>query len=74
VIPATIDMDDFDRKKWDAHWKETGKTGLKTFESHHRKKDGTVFPVEIKVSHISYEGERYHFSSVRDITERKQAE
>ncbi|MBL6935348.1 MAG: PAS domain S-box protein [Alphaproteobacteria bacterium] len=64
----------FDRKKWDAHWKKTKKTGLRIFESHHRKKDGTVFPVEVKVSHVSYEGEAYHFSTARDITEHKQAE
>jgi diguanylate cyclase (GGDEF)-like protein/PAS domain S-box-containing protein len=44
------------------------------FETSHRRKDGTVFPVEVSSQGASIEGERILFSIVRDITERKQAE
>jgi diguanylate cyclase (GGDEF)-like protein/PAS domain S-box-containing protein len=40
----------------------------------HRKKDGTIFPVEINASHISYRGRPAHIAAIRDISERIQAE
>ena len=40
----------------------------------HRKKDGTVFPVEIVRSYFDYKGRRINVSAIRDITERKRAE
>lgn len=36
----------------------------------HRKKDGTVFPVEIKATHLSWKGRPVHIASIRDISER----
>ena len=41
---------------------------------YHKKKDGTVFPVEISVSHFKMEDQRVLCGIVRDSTERKQAE
>ena len=40
----------------------------------HRRKDGTRFPVEVRVSPIDYNGERMIFASARDITERTRIE
>jgi len=40
----------------------------------HRKKDGTVFPVEIMGSYFESAGRRMHVAAIRDITERKRAE
>ena len=40
----------------------------------HRKKDGTVFPVEIRGSYFVYQGRNVHVAAIRDITERVTAE
>lgn len=40
----------------------------------HRKKDGTVFPVEITGRFFTYQDRPVHIAAIRDITERKQAE
>jgi PAS domain S-box-containing protein len=44
-----------------------------TFETHHRRKDGTVFPVEIRIGHFEQDGHRF-LALARDITERKRVE
>jgi diguanylate cyclase (GGDEF)-like protein/PAS domain S-box-containing protein len=38
---------------------------------YHRKKDGSVFPVEISATHITWKGRPAHIPAIRDITERK---
>ncbi len=44
------------------------------YESRGLKKDGTVFPIEIRPRHLPYSGRRIRATSVIDLTERKQAE
>ncbi|HVN46629.1 MAG TPA: PAS domain S-box protein, partial [Steroidobacteraceae bacterium] len=44
-----------------------------TFETSHRRKDGTVFPVEIRSRECEHNGRRFSVNLVRDITERKRA-
>jgi diguanylate cyclase (GGDEF)-like protein/PAS domain S-box-containing protein len=43
-------------------------------EEMNRRKDGTTFPVEVRVGSVDYGGRRMLLTSVRDITERKRAE
>ena len=45
-----------------------------TFETRHRRKDGTAFPVEIRTGTFSQGGELFYLALARDISERKQAE
>jgi len=45
-----------------------------SFESLHRRKDGTVFPIEARVRPFSQGGERFFLGCARDITDRKCAE
>jgi two-component system, sensor histidine kinase and response regulator len=44
------------------------------FESRHRRKDGTVFPVEVRGQAFWEGGQRFYVALVRDITDRKEAE
>jgi PAS domain S-box-containing protein len=45
-----------------------------TFESVHRRKDGSVFPVEVHVGIITFDGQPAIMGVARDISERKRAE
>ena len=44
------------------------------FESCHRRKDGSVFPVEVSVNGVAIQGESFYVAVARDITERKAVE
>ncbi len=51
------------------------RTGVTTIPIRwHRKKNGTVFPVEIRASHFEWRGRRVHIAAIRDVTERQGAE
>jgi PAS domain S-box-containing protein len=45
-----------------------------TWERRHQRKDGTIFPVEIRIRPFWEGGRRFAMALVRDITERKRAE
>ncbi len=45
-----------------------------TFETRHRRKDGTIFPVEIRTGTFKQAGQLLYLALVRDISERKLAE
>ncbi|MFA6242289.1 MAG: PAS domain S-box protein, partial [Candidatus Hydrogenedentales bacterium] len=71
-------ISDIDEVVDDTWLSEQGKAlrenGVVTFETTHRRKDGTRFPVQVTVSRIVHEGKRFTYSFSLDITERKQAE
>lgn len=52
---------------------ELAKNGFAVFESLHRRKDGSTFPVEVNVQRVQLE-RGYRLAIVRDITDRKLAE
>ena len=51
-----------------------GKGQPVTFETLHRRKDGTVFPVEVRARQFLHGEKRLYASLVRDTSERKRAE
>lgn len=51
-----------------------GKGEAVTFETLHRRKDGSVFPVEVRVRQFQHGERRLHASLVRDISERRRVE
>lgn len=71
-----FDIDpDFIHENWQKLLAEYEK-GMKsiTLETRHRSKEGRIFPVEVRGHYIVYQGQKYSFAIVRDITERKAAE
>lgn len=63
----------FPEEVWDEHWETVKKRGTMTFESVHRAKDGEVFPVEITVNFLNYNGREYIIAFSRDIRYRKRS-
>ena len=59
---------------WDKHRAHVRAARQYTFETRHRRKDGTEYPAEVTVAYVTYQGEEYSFSFFQDITERKRAE
>lgn len=56
------------------HWKQCWEAYPLTFEGVHRRKDGSIFPVEIRLSPLESGGQRLLLALARDITDRKRAE
>ena len=56
------------------HWKQAGDERGIIFETVHRRKDGTTFPVEVSSRAIDVDGSILRQSIIRDITERKEAD
>ncbi len=59
---------------WLKSWKELKQHGSFRVESWHRRKDGSIFPVEVTRNFLVFQGKEYNCAFSRDITERKQAE
>ena len=53
--------------------RELKTAGRMVIDSRHRRKDGTIFPVEVTVKLVQLD-KSYMVAMVRDITERKQTE
>ena len=54
--------------------KKTQEGGAFVFETQHRRRDGSLFPVEVQVSAVWHDGRLSILALARDISERKQAE
>jgi PAS domain S-box-containing protein len=62
-------------EKWNAGWKWVqSRLEGRAFESHHRHKNGRIFPVEVLSSFFNYGGQEYLFAFIHDITRRKENE
>ncbi|HVG16147.1 MAG TPA: PAS domain S-box protein, partial [Chitinophagaceae bacterium] len=47
---------------------------IPTFETLHKRKDGHIYPVEVKMGGLTLKGKPHMFAIARDITERKKTE
>jgi len=70
---ADIDPD-FPASSRPGHWERLKAQGSLFFETYHRRKDGSRFPVEVGLTYFRYQGAEYDLAVARDITERKAAE
>jgi signal transduction histidine kinase/ActR/RegA family two-component response regulator len=59
---------------WSAEWQSLKNNDKRNFESRHRRKDGSTFPVEVTWKYIEINGKEFSFASIRDISERKRLE
>ena len=61
-------------EEWSERWQQLAQAEELTFETFHRRKDGTTFPVEVSSIHLAFQGQEYACTWVRDISQRRQAQ
>ncbi len=72
---SIFDVDpDLSRETWDDYWQRSRYRGTYILNTHHRTKNGRVFPVEVNITPVEFAGQEYHVSFARDISDRKQWE
>ncbi len=59
---------------WKKTWQLIQTRRHLTFETLHRRKNGSIFPVEIVANYLQFAGKEYICAFARDITERKRVE
>jgi len=70
-----LDIDlDSDLDGWPEHWDMLQQKGCITFETNHKRKDGSIFPIEVSANFIKFDGQELNITFVRDISKRKQNE
>ena len=56
------------------YWRQLKEQGSIRFESRHRAKDGSIYPVEIRGNYICFDGKEYSCVFVTDLSERRRTE
>jgi PAS domain S-box-containing protein len=74
MSPRDIVPEEIQKKVMPAVIKKLLTDSHATFESAHRRKDGSIYPIEVSTHTFHYGGKDVDLSLVRDITERKQSE
>ena len=69
-----VDYETTQPEQWQAFWNDLKSHKTMTFESRHKARDGSFFPVEVNANYFEFSGQAYVLGLVRDITERKQVE
>ncbi|MDI1310121.1 MAG: PAS domain S-box protein [Methylotenera sp.] len=64
----------FQEQFWVSHWQQIKKNGVDTIETWHKRRNGSIYPVEIIANYFEYAGASYYFALARNITERKKTE
>jgi PAS domain S-box-containing protein len=73
MSPRDIVPEDIARKVMPAVIQKLLRDGHATFESAHRRKDGSIYPIEVSTHTFRYQGKDVDLSIIRDITERKRS-
>jgi len=69
------DLDpNYPMSRWREHWQSLMRDGTQSFETVHRRRDGTTIPVEIVANYVRLDHHEYNVGFARDISERKRAE
>jgi len=62
------------KEQWTKIWESLENKSTFFTRTEHRRKDGTLIPVEVTANYFEYEGEGYSFAFTVDITERIKAD
>ncbi len=65
---------DISEERWGEFWKNLPNKKVMFSETIHRRKDGSLYPVEVSANYTKYSGKDYSIAFIRDITIRKEAE
>ena len=71
-LDAGVDFENL-REAWDLGVADPSRYPI-TLVTAHRRKDGSVFPIEVRISLLPREGDYLYVAVVRDITERRRIE
>jgi diguanylate cyclase (GGDEF)-like protein/PAS domain S-box-containing protein len=72
---SVTDLDpEMSDKLWLAHWEELKRLKTVNFEAVQRRKDGSLFPVEMSVNYLQFGDQAFNIAFAMNITARKQAE
>jgi PAS domain S-box-containing protein len=61
-------------EKWAEHRRKLAQERVRIIRAHHRRKDGTRFPVEVTANYIEKDGRGFSYSFATDISGRLEAE
>ncbi|MBK9160037.1 MAG: EAL domain-containing protein [Nitrosomonadales bacterium] len=61
-------------ENWRKQWQRLKQAGHLNFETTHRQRDGSTFPIEITSNFVNFEGTELNVAFMRDITDRKKSE
>lgn len=70
MTPLEFDPD-FPASGWSSIWGRLRDCEILSHESRHRRKDGTIFPVELTCHYIAHNGLELSFTFAQNISERK---
>lgn len=59
---------------WGGHWQQLKQSKVLRLESMQRRRDGTIFPVEVVANYFEYGGKEYNCALVRDVSDLKISE
>jgi PAS domain S-box-containing protein len=65
---------DLTEARWREHVARLRAKGGELVEGRHRRKDGTVYPIEIRANFVQFGGQEYVFSYINDISARQAAQ
>ncbi|MBN1872782.1 MAG: PAS domain S-box protein [Anaerolineae bacterium] len=74
TLGVTDLVSDYTDALWSVLWQRLKQQGALIFESLYKKKDGIIYPVEVRTNYVQFQGQEYACGIVSDITARKQTE
>ncbi|HEY7729256.1 MAG TPA: PAS domain S-box protein, partial [Candidatus Eisenbacteria bacterium] len=60
---------EFPRETWSRTWQTVRETGTLRAQATGRRRDGTVFPADVRVTHVAVGEAEYHCAVVRDVSD-----